>query len=141
MDVDYHRPGNVQGFAVDVSFFGRQFLSEIQMGPQSLGILGLDHVAIDQVFQESVRQVFDILSPDFQDFTEQLMFLPDWKYFMHADKILSSSNTQTALQESIKRLGLGIWLLLYTAGFFLQPRIFVLQNVNQNLLYFWTHED
>lgn len=143
MDVGQHftNPGKVQGFVLDISFFGRQFLTEVQVGPYSLTELGLSHVAIDQIFQESVRQIFDLISPDFQSFTEDLMTMPDWKYFMGSDKLLSNTNSQNALRESIKRLGLGIWLALFTSGFFSQPKILILQSVSQNLLYFWAHED
>ncbi len=130
-----------QAFAIDVSMHNRQFLNDAQVGPYSLFALGLDASTVNQIFQESIRQIFDIMTPDFREFAVDLLTLPDFALFTGCHVITPNQMAVNALRESIKRLGMGIWMTLQTEGFFSQPRILIFEHANLNMLQFFAYTD
>ncbi len=128
-------------FVVDISTFSRQFLSDIQTGSNALLNNGFDQTVITQIFQESVRQIFSLLTPDFAEFSMEIQTAPDWQYMMRADEIMSIPELEQGLRGAIQRFGMGIWLTLNSMKFFTQPRVFVLQAVDLHTVCFIAYED
>lgn len=128
-------------FVVDVSHLARSFLNDVQTGAESLLGAGFPQTVITQIFHESTRQVFDILTPDFHEFSMEVQTTPDWQYIVNAEQIMQNPALESGLRGAIQRYGLGMWMTLSTQGFFKQPRVFVLQNVDINTVYFIAYGD
>lgn len=135
-----NRPAN-NCFVVDISTFSRQFLSDIQTGSNALLNNGFDQTVITQIFQESARQIFCLLTPDFAEFSMEIQTAPDWQYMMRADEIMAVPELEQGLKGAIQRFGIGIWLTLNNMRFFAQPRVFVLQSVDLQTVCFIAYED
>lgn len=128
-------------FVVDISIFSRQFLSDIQTGSSALLSHGFDQTVITQIFQESARQIFTLLTPDFAEFSMEIQTAPDWQYMMRAEDIMSVPELEQGLRGAIHRFGMGIWLTLKSMGFFNQPRVFVIQSIDLQTVCFIAYED
>lgn len=130
-----------QAFVVDISHLTRNFLLEIQTGAESLLGAGFTQEVITQIFHESTRQVFDILTPDFSEFSLEIQTAPDWQYIINASVIMANPVLESGLRGAIQRYGLGLWLTLSAQKFFTQPKVFVLQNVDIDCVCFIAYGD
>lgn len=127
-NIDYIPP-EIMHVNVDIGDAGRIFMSSLQQGPNLLLGANFSSNDLTQIYTETVRQVFDIITPNFQDFSLELQCLPNWDYLINGQLILANLMAANALRESIKLLGMSIWMTLQTDLFFSQPMTFIIERV------------
>lgn len=81
-----------------------------------------------QIYQESLRQLFDSMSPDFQDYTLNLLTLPMYDRFVRASALFGDQTVQAMFREALKEFGISIYFVLMEHGLFHLGRSILLDH-------------
>lgn len=87
---------------------------------------------LQQVFQESVRQIFDYMSRDFQDFGLRILSLPNYERFVAFHALPEKAFVAEHLSPAIKELAVGIYFCLQNNGVFKTYEDFLLDHPDPN---------
>lgn len=126
-------------FLVDIKEAGQEFVYMVSAGDNNLSTIGFTHLDRDQVYTETLRQVFDILTPRFQDFMLETNCLPDWHYYVKSDVIRSNRDVENVVRKCVQKMAVHVWTILHDNGFFTKKGTFELINASYDSIYFRVH--
>lgn len=86
------------------------------------------------IYNESFRQLFDIMTPDTVMFVQDLHYLPDFTRFSLEPYFTADMNFQYHFKKAVFELGLGIYFKLHDAGVFHFDEFYMLDHVTLDCL-------
>ncbi len=88
---------------------------------------------IKQTYQESLRQIFDIMTYDFHAFQNGLHQLPKVEMFIDRE-ICATPEKLAQLTAYVREVGVGLWFELYRFGYFNLPHPYYLDHPDRDFL-------
>lgn len=83
---------------------------------------------IMEIYQESVRQVFDCMNPDFQDFCLNILHFPQYEKFLNSTALFSNPIIANTFKEYFKEFALGIFFAIQNQGLLFYNGSYILDN-------------
>ena len=81
-----------------------------------------------EIYQESMMQVFDCMTPDFQDFSLRLSSGLNFSRFINGQCFQNDPVLQQVFRECFLEFGTGIFLAMRDQGHMSNDRVYILDN-------------